>query len=56
MDLTKGIVALTKDINLTKLSKTELFTKCEELGITKYKSKNKQQLIELIIVTIFRNI
>jgi DNA adenine methylase len=48
MDLTKGIVALTKDINLTKLSKTELFTKCEELGITKYKSKNKQQLIELI--------
>ena len=48
MDLTKGIVALTKDINLTKLSKTELFTKCEELGITKYKSKNKQQLIEII--------
>ena len=39
---------LTKDLNLTKLSKTELFVKCEELGITKYKSKNKQQLIELI--------
>ena len=39
---------LTKGINLTKLSKTELFTKCEELGITKCKSKNKEQLIELI--------
>ena len=42
MELTKGSVALTK------LSKSELFVKCEELGITKYKSKNKQQLIELI--------
>ena len=39
---------LTKGINLTKLSKTELLTKCEELGITKCKSKNKEQLIELI--------
>ena len=46
MDLTKGIVALTKDINLTKLSKTELLKKCEELEITKCKSKNKEQLIE----------
>ena len=35
-------------MELTKLSKTELFVKCEELGITKYKSKNKKQLIELI--------
>jgi DNA (cytosine-5)-methyltransferase 1 len=42
MELTKGSVALTK------LSKSELFVKCEELGITKYKSKNKEQLIELI--------
>ena len=42
MELTKGSVALIK------LSKSELFVKCEELGITKYKSKNKQQLIELI--------
>lgn len=31
-----------------KLSKTELFSKCEELNITKYKSKNKEELIELI--------
>ena len=35
-------------MDLTKLSKSELFVKCEELGITKYKSKNKEQLIELI--------
>ena len=42
---------LTKSNNtLIKLSKTALFVKCEELGITKYKSKNKEQLIELIMV------
>ena len=35
-------------MEVTKLSKTELFVKCEELGISKYKSKNKKQLIELI--------
>lgn len=35
-------------MNLLKLSKIELFVKCEELGITKYKSKNKKELIELI--------
>jgi DNA (cytosine-5)-methyltransferase 1 len=35
-------------MDLTKLSKSELFVKCEELGITKYKSKNKEQLIKLI--------
>lgn len=33
---------------LTKLSKTELLIKCEELGIKKCKSKNKNELIELI--------
>ena len=52
MDLIKGTgvsnVALTKDINLTKLSKTELLKKCEELEISKCKSKNKEQLIGLI--------
>jgi len=31
------------------LTKTELFAKCEELGLTKYKSKNKTELIKLII-------
>lgn len=35
-------------MDLTKLSKKELLTKCEELGITKCKSKNKNELVELI--------
>lgn len=35
-------------MDLTKLSKTKLLVKCEELGFTKYKSKNKNELIELI--------
>jgi DNA adenine methylase len=33
---------------LTELSRTELLLKCEELKITKYKSKNKTELINLI--------
>lgn len=32
-----------------KLSKNELLQKCEELGITKCKSKNKSELVELIL-------
>jgi len=35
-------------MNLSKLLKKELLSKCEELGITKYKSKNKKELIKLI--------
>jgi len=35
-------------MDLTKLSKSELLAKCEELGITKCKSKNKGELITLI--------
>jgi DNA modification methylase len=35
-------------MDLTKLSKTTLLLKCEELGITKCKSKNKNELIGLI--------
>jgi len=35
-------------MDLTKLSKTKLLVKCEELGITKCKSKNKSELIILI--------
>jgi DNA (cytosine-5)-methyltransferase 1 len=35
-------------MDLSKLTKTNLLSKCEELGITSYKSKNKSQLIELI--------
>jgi DNA (cytosine-5)-methyltransferase 1 len=37
-----------EEMDLTKLSKKELLEKCEELGITKCKSKNKDKLIELI--------
>ena len=49
VDLTKGSVDLTKgSVDLTKLSKTELLEKCDELGITKCKSKNKGELIEVI--------
>ena len=33
---------------MLKLKKNELFAKCEELNITKYKSKNKTELIKLI--------
>jgi len=35
-------------MDLNNLSKTELLVKCEELGITKCKSKNKGQIIQLI--------
>jgi DNA adenine methylase len=35
-------------MDLNKLSKTKLLVKCEECGFTKYKSKNKTELIELI--------
>ena len=35
-------------MELKKLSKIELLEKCEEIGLTKYKSKNKNELIELI--------
>ena len=38
-------------MELTKLLRQELLVKCEELGITKYASKNKSQLIELINLT-----
>ena len=36
------------EMDLTKLTKTELLAKCEELGIKKFKSKNKGELIDLI--------
>lgn len=35
-------------MNLEGLTKTQLLAKCEELGFTKCKSKNKNKLIELI--------
>ena len=42
------MTCIIKEMDLTKLSKTELLVKCEELGITKCKSKNKEKLIDLI--------
>ena len=37
-----------QEMDLTKLLKTELLLRCEELGITKCKCKNKNEIIELI--------
>lgn len=35
-------------MDINKMNKIELLDKCKQLGITKYSSKNKSQLIELI--------
>ena len=43
-----NIICNIKEMDLTKLSKNVLLAKCEEFGITKYKSKNKSELIEII--------
>jgi site-specific DNA-methyltransferase (adenine-specific) len=43
-----NIVYNIKEMDLTKLSKSELLVKCEEFGISKCKSKNKNELIELL--------
>lgn len=42
------ITCIIEEMDLIKLSKTELLVKCEELGIKKYKSKNKSELINLL--------
>jgi len=47
-DISNNISCNIEKMCLTKLSKKELLEKCEELGITKCKSKNKDKLIELI--------
>lgn len=39
---------IIKNMDLTKLSKKELLEKCYEIGITKCKSKNKSDLIQII--------
>jgi DNA (cytosine-5)-methyltransferase 1 len=46
--ISSNITCIIKKMELTKLSKTELLEKCEELGIKKCKSKNKGELIVLI--------
>jgi hypothetical protein len=50
MDNNNNVVCNIEEMDLTKLSKPELLAKCEELGITKCKSKNKGELIDLINV------
>jgi hypothetical protein len=47
-DITSNITCNIEEMDLTKLSKTELLAKCEELGIAKCKSKNKSELINLL--------
>ena len=42
-----NIVCNIEEMDLTKLSKPEPLAKCEKLEITKYKSKNKTELIDL---------
>lgn len=49
-DISSNITCLIEEMELIKLSKTELLAKCEELGIKKCKSKNKGELINLINV------
>ena len=39
---------IIEEIDLTNLSKNELLVKCQKLGLTKCKSKNKGELIDLI--------
>ncbi len=39
---------LVNTLDVSKMSKQELLEKCKEMGFTKYSSKNKSQLIELI--------
>ena len=51
-DINSNITCIIEEMDLTKLSKTELLEKCEELGIKKRKSKNKGELISLINDTI----
>jgi site-specific DNA-methyltransferase (adenine-specific) len=41
-------ISCIEEMDFTKLSKTELLAKCKELDITKYKSKNKKELIILL--------
>jgi DNA adenine methylase len=46
---------IKNNMDLTKLSRKDLLLKCIELKITKYSSKNKEQLIELINDTLKKN-
>jgi DNA (cytosine-5)-methyltransferase 1 len=41
-------IKITEQMDISKMNKFELLAKCKELGIKKYSSKKKSQLIELI--------
>ena len=47
-DINSNITCIIQEMDLTKLLKTELLAKCQELGITKCKSKSKSELIILL--------
>ena len=47
---TPRYACIIEEMDLNKLTRTELLAKCEELGIAKCKSKNKGKLIDLLIV------
>lgn len=48
MNITNNTTIFIKEMDLTKLSKSDLLVKCDELGIKKCKSKNKNELIEIL--------
>lgn len=48
MNDNSNITCIIEEMDLTSLSKSELLAKCQELGIQKYKSKNKSELIDAI--------
>jgi len=47
-DISSNITCIIEEMDLTKLSKTELLEKCEEYGITKCKSKKKSEFNDFI--------
>lgn len=47
-DINSNLTCDIEEMELTKISKTELLTKCQELGLTKCNSKRKGELIDLI--------
>lgn len=49
-DIRSITTCIIEEMELTKLSKSDLLEKCKELGIKKCKSKNKGELIDLINV------
>jgi len=54
-DISSNIIYNIVEMDLINLNKAELLVRCEELGITKCKSKNKIELIELINKNLISN-